>query len=103
MMCDRFGIVTNEGGTAEVVEEGRTGFIANFARVDEFGHAMERAWAVREKWDSIGKAAGIAVRTMVPPDPAASFTAKLLALVESLKPRSQNVRNPYEYTDKQPQ
>lgn len=83
MLCGRFGIVTNEGGSAEVVEEGRTGFIANAAKVDEFDDAMERAWAVREQWESIGKAAAMAVRTMVPLDPVASFTAKLLALVDS--------------------
>ncbi len=81
MMCGRFGIVTNEGGAAEVVEEGRTGFIANAAKADEFDKAMERAWAVREEWESIGKAAGAAVRTMVPPDPVASFAARLLGLV----------------------
>jgi glycosyltransferase involved in cell wall biosynthesis len=99
MMCGRFGIVTNEGGTSEVVEEGRTGFIANAAKVDELDHAMERAWAVREEWESIGKAAGRAVRTMVPLDPVASFTAKLLGLAESLASRG----NPYAYTHEQSQ
>src|ERR1700694_1930030 len=99
MMCGRFGIVTNEGGSAEVVEDGRTGFIANAAKVDELDHAMERAWAVREQWESIGKAAGMAVKTMVPPDPVAAFTAKLLGLVESPAPRE----NQYAYTHKQPQ
>ena len=99
MLCGRFGIVTNEGGSAEVVEEGRTGFIANAAKADEFDQAMERAWAVREQWESIGKAAGMAVRTMVPPDPVASFTARLLGLVHSLAPQG----NPYAYTHKQPQ
>lgn len=84
MMCGRFGIVTNEGGTSEVVEEGRTGFIANAAKADELDQAMERAWAVREEWESIGNAAGRAVRTMVPLDPVASFTAKLLGLLDSL-------------------
>ncbi len=103
MMCGRFGIVTNEGGTSEVVEEGRTGFIANAAKVDEFDNAMERAWAVREEWESIGKAAGMAVRTMVPADPAASFTAKLLELVDSLKVGVQNPRSLYAYTRKQSQ
>lgn len=83
MMCGRFGIVTNEGGTAEVVEDGRTGFIANAAKADELDRAMERAWAVRQDWESIGKTAGRAVRTMVPPDPVASFTARLLELVDS--------------------
>ena len=100
MMCGRFGIVTNEGGTSEVVEEGRTGFIANAAKVDELDHAMERAWAVRKEWESIGKAAGRAVRTMVPRDPVASFTAKLLGLVDSL---IHNRGNPYAYTRTQSQ
>jgi glycosyltransferase involved in cell wall biosynthesis len=100
MMCGRFGIVTNEGGSAEVLEEGRTGFIANSAKVDELDLAMERAWAVREQWESIGKAAGMAIRTMVPSDPVASFTARLLALVESLAPHR---GNPYAYTHKQSQ
>ena len=84
MMCGRFGIVTNEGGTSEVVEDGRTGFVADSAKVDEFDKAMERAWAMREEWKSIGQAAGIAVRTMVPLDPAACFTSKLLGVVDSL-------------------
>jgi len=84
MMCGRFGIVTNEGGTSEVVEDGRTGFVADSAKVDEFDKAMERAWALREEWKSIGQAAGIAIRTMVPLDPAACFTAKLLGVVDSL-------------------
>jgi glycosyltransferase involved in cell wall biosynthesis len=100
MMCGRFGIVTNEGGTSEVVEEGRTGFIANAAKVDELDHAMERAWAMRENWESIGKAAGRAVRTMVPRDPVASFTAKLLELVDS---REHNRGNVYACTHKQSQ
>ena len=99
MLCGRFGIVTNEGGSAEVVEEGRTGFIANTAKADELDKAMERAWVVREQWESIGKAASMAVRTMVPPDPVASFTARLLGLVDSLAPQE----NQYAYTHKQPQ
>ena len=83
MMCGRFGIVTNEGGSSEVVEDGRTGFIANAAKVDEFDNAMERAWAVREAWESIGKAAGMAVRSIVPPNPVAAFTARLLGIMQS--------------------
>jgi glycosyltransferase involved in cell wall biosynthesis len=98
MMCGRFGIVTNEGGTCEVVEDGRTGFIANSAKVDDFDHAMDRAWSVREEWESIGKAAGVAVRTMVPVDPAASFASRLLGLVES-----PSRKNSYAYPQKSSQ
>ncbi|HLJ27218.1 MAG TPA: glycosyltransferase [Candidatus Angelobacter sp.] len=103
MICGRFGVVTNEGGTCEVVEDGRTGFIAGSAKVDEFDNAMERAWAAREDWESIGNAAGMAVRTMVPSDPASCFTAKLLGLVDSLKVRSQCAENSYAYNHKQSQ
>jgi glycosyltransferase involved in cell wall biosynthesis len=95
MMCGRFGIVTNEGGSSEVVEEGRTGFIASCAKVEEFDNAMERAWAVREQWESIGKAAAMAIRIIVPSDPTASFTSRLLGLVESLKLPPENA---YAYT-----
>jgi glycosyltransferase involved in cell wall biosynthesis len=100
MMCGRFGIVSNEGGNCEVVEDGRTGFIASSAKVDEFSNALERAWAVREEWESIGQAAGRAIRTMVPPDPAAAFTARLLGLVDSLKAGSRNRANSYAYAHK---
>ena len=103
MMCGRFGIVTNEGGSAEVVQEGRTGFIASAAKVDEFDNAMERAWAAREQWESIGEAAGLSVRTMVPLDPVSVFTTKLLDLLNSLNLRSRNPGNLYAYTQKHPQ
>ena len=65
-MCARFGIVTDEGGSAEVVEDGRTGFIAAAAQVDQFEQALERAWAAREQWSAIGAAAARAIRTLVP-------------------------------------
>jgi glycosyltransferase involved in cell wall biosynthesis len=83
--CSRFGIVTDEDGSAELVEEGRTGFIARAAKVEEFDDAMGRAWDARERWESIGKAAVAAVRTMVPSDPIGAFTAKLLDLLSSPK------------------
>ena len=103
MLCGRFGIVTNEGGSAEVVDEGRTGFIASAAKVDEFDNAMERAWGARGEWESIGKAAAAAIKTMVPADPVAAFTEKLLELVESRRSRSRNAGDSYAYTHKQPQ
>jgi glycosyltransferase involved in cell wall biosynthesis len=92
MMCARFGIVTDAGGTAEVVEDGRTGFIAAAAQVDQFEQALERAWAAREEWSAIGAAAARAIRTMVPADPASAFTAKLLSLVQAVE------RRPYAVT-----
>ena len=101
MMCGRFGIITDEGGGSEVVEEGGTGFIAKAATVDEFDKAMERAWQAREQWPSLGRAAAASIRTMVPPDPAASFAAKLLEIMDSLKLRSRSAAHEYAYAHEQ--
>jgi glycosyltransferase involved in cell wall biosynthesis len=101
MMCGRFGIVTNEGGNCEVMEDGHTGFIANSAKADELDAAMERAWVAREQWHWIGQAARTAIRAMVPPDPARCFADKLLALVEARELRSRTPGNVYAYTRKE--
>jgi glycosyltransferase involved in cell wall biosynthesis len=90
MMCARFGIVTDEGGSAEVIQDGRTGFLAVAAKAEAFDAAMERAWAVREDWESIGNAASTAVRSLVPADPVSTFTAKLLGLIAP-RPLSEQV------------
>jgi glycosyltransferase involved in cell wall biosynthesis len=81
MMCARFGIVTNEGGSAEVIDDGRTGFLAVAAKADAFDAALERAWAMRGDWEMIGSAASTAIRNLVPADPVSTFTGKLLELV----------------------
>ena len=78
MICGRFGIVTDEGGSAEIVEDGRTGFVASAAKIDEVDRTLERAWAARSDWESIGKAARAAVTSMVPNDPLAAFAEKLI-------------------------
>lgn len=78
MLCGRFGIVTAEGGSAEIVEDGRTGFIASAAQIDAVDRTLERAWAARSDWESIGKAAREAVTRMIPKDPLALFAEKLI-------------------------
>jgi len=54
MMCGRPVIATDVGGCREVLEEGVTGFIAEDASEDALGRALERAWAVRSKWQAMG-------------------------------------------------
>jgi glycosyltransferase involved in cell wall biosynthesis len=78
MMCGRFGIVTDEGGSGEIVEDGRTGFIASAAKIGELDRTLERAWDARAKWESIGQAARAAVTARVPRDPLAAFAEKLI-------------------------
>lgn len=56
MACGRVPIVTDAGGTAEIVEDGVDGFVARAAAVADIDDAMERAWARRADWPSIGLA-----------------------------------------------
>ncbi len=80
MLCGRVPIVTDVGGNAELVEDNSTGFISAAPTVQHFDDALERAWARRHDWREIGQRAGIAVRKIVPPDPAGVFAQRLLEL-----------------------
>jgi glycosyltransferase involved in cell wall biosynthesis len=85
MLSGRVPIVTDVGGSGEVVEDGVTGFLAATSSEDALDEALERAWARREEWRSIGEAAAKAIRTLVPEDPAAELARRLL---ERVTPRS---------------
>jgi len=80
MMAGRVAVATDVGGNAEVIEDGRTGFIADAATEASFDRALERAWQRRGEWREIGAAAAAAIRTLVPPDPAAALADRLIAL-----------------------
>jgi len=80
MLCHRPAVVTNVGGSAEVVEDGVTGFLAPTPTVGDLDRAMERAWERRGELRQMGIRAGEAIRRLVPPDPAAVFADRLLSL-----------------------
>jgi glycosyltransferase involved in cell wall biosynthesis len=80
MLCGRPVIVTDVGGSAEIIDDNRTGFVAKAATVQAFDEALERAWQRRHEWQSIGECAAESVRTHVPPDPCAVFAAKIMEL-----------------------
>lgn len=83
MLCARPVIVTDVAGNAEIVQDGVTGFVAEAATVHHLNLAMERAWIRRSHWEDIGKAAALAIREIMPNDPAAVFAQRLLVLAES--------------------
>jgi glycosyltransferase involved in cell wall biosynthesis len=76
MMCGRPAIVTDVGGNREVVEHGKTGFLAAPAE-----DTLEEAWAAREMLWKIGCRAAARIRELVPPDPARDFATVLLDMV----------------------
>ncbi len=54
MLCGRPSVVTDVGGNAEWVDEGRTGFIADAPTATSFGAALERAWTARARLMDMG-------------------------------------------------
>ncbi len=81
MWCGRPAIVTDAGGNAEPLEEGRTGFIADAPNVRSLAAAMERAWTARASWRTMGEAAAVSIRRQAPADPVAAFCDRLRTLL----------------------
>lgn len=77
MLAGRVAIISRAGGSADLVDDGTTGFLMN--GYDEAGldDAMERAWAARSRWQEMAKAAAVAVRQCVPENPALELAADL--------------------------
>lgn len=55
MMCGRPVIATDVGGNCELIEDGRTGFIAEAPTPASFGKALKRAFGARERWEEMGR------------------------------------------------
>jgi glycosyltransferase involved in cell wall biosynthesis len=82
MLCGRIGIVTDVAGNTEVVEDDVNGFVAASPTAGHLDAALERAWCRRHAWREMGRAAARSIRALVPPDPAAAYAEKLLALAD---------------------
>lgn len=80
MLCGRPVITTDIAGNAEYLEEGVTGFIAQAPTVGLLDDAMERAWARRNDWKSIGLAARESIVAKLPKDPIQVFADKLMEI-----------------------
>jgi glycosyltransferase involved in cell wall biosynthesis len=86
MLSGRVPIVTNVGGSGEVVEDNVTGFLAAAPTEDSLDEAMERAWQRRDEWRAIGEAAAQTIRTLVPADPAGELASMLVRLTRQPMP-----------------
>lgn len=72
MAAGRPVIVSNAGGNAEIVENGKTGFIGE-ACEQSFEAAMEAAWNKREDWEAMGEEASRYILNQVPANPEATL------------------------------
>ncbi len=85
MLCGRPVITTDVGGNAEYLRDGITGFIADAPTERLLDEALERAWARRGEWESIGAQARKDVSAALPVDPVGRFAEKLLMLANCEK------------------
>jgi glycosyltransferase involved in cell wall biosynthesis len=81
MLCGRPCIVTDVGGTPELVRDGVNGFLAKAATIELVDEAMNRAWESRDQLREMGCRAAKDVRQWVSPDPGEDFARELAALV----------------------
>jgi glycosyltransferase involved in cell wall biosynthesis len=80
MLSGRPCLVTDVGGSAEVVEHGRSGWVAESPTVKALDRALDIAWESRGQWRTMGAFAAQAIRTLVPPDPAGAYANILMEI-----------------------
>lgn len=91
MLSGRVAIVMDVAGNPEVVEDGTTGFLIGAPTEEALDEAMERAWERRGEWCAIGERAALAIRELVPPNPASAFADRLLELIADNARRSREL------------
>jgi len=82
MVAGRVPIVTAVGGSAEVIADNKTGFLAAHPTPEHLDDAMERAWQRRYEWHQIGKEARESVLNLVPDDPVGDFVNRIESIAE---------------------
>lgn len=80
MLSGRPCLVTEVGGSAEVVEDGRSGWVAESPTVAALDRALEAAWRSRDRWAAMGSHAATAIRDLMPADPAGVYAGLLQGL-----------------------
>jgi glycosyltransferase involved in cell wall biosynthesis len=80
MLCGRPVVATNVAGNAEILEDGRTGFLADAATAASIGKALERLWAKKAELREMGLAATASIRRHVPEDPGEAFADGIKAI-----------------------
>lgn len=77
MLAGRVAIISEAGGSAEVIKDGENAFLMQGYSEDALDAAMERAWQAREHWHDIGKKAADSIRQLVPPEPARDLADRI--------------------------
>jgi glycosyltransferase involved in cell wall biosynthesis len=79
---NRMCIATNVGDASLLIEEGKTGFIAEAATFNLIDEVLEKAWDCRYEWKEMGERAGIKLKEIKKNNPIIEFCEKLLILID---------------------
>jgi glycosyltransferase involved in cell wall biosynthesis len=80
MLSGRICITTDTGRNCELMDDGKSGFISSSPTVRELDETLERAWAERENWKSMGELAGKTIRERYSTDPVTAYAEKIKQL-----------------------
>jgi glycosyltransferase involved in cell wall biosynthesis len=82
MLAGRPCLVTDIGGSAELIDPGHSGWVAESPTVAALDRALEEAWQSRDRWADMGRHAARTIRSLVPGDPAGRYADVLLQALE---------------------
>ena len=77
MRFSRAAIVTDVGGTNELIDDGVNGFIARYPLPEFIDDALERAWERRDEWEQLGINAAKAIAQKHPADAVSFFNNQI--------------------------
>ncbi len=80
MWAGRAVIATPAGGISEMMEPGRTGFLARACDTAALQEVMEQAWTQRDQWGAMGAAGRALAQERIPADPVRLWAEHLLLL-----------------------
>ena len=81
IMYNRSAVVTNVGGSTEIIENNTTGFIAEYPEQHSLDKALENAWEKRSQWEQFGKNGKEKLLKLYPPDVIEYFNRKLKEII----------------------
>lgn len=82
MNFKRACVVTRVGGMDELIEDGKSGFIAEHPSAQAIDKALENAWEKRENWEQMGKEAYNSIRRNHPENAVDYFIQQLMPYLE---------------------
>jgi glycosyltransferase involved in cell wall biosynthesis len=83
MLCGRMPVTTDVGRAAELIDDGKSGFIAPAATAKLIDDVLERAWQRRHDWQAMGQEAARAIRARHSLRPGEDFADRILAAANS--------------------